>query len=135
MSTTTAQLSGVLRGIVAQPTGGVVGLVDGLLSVCAENGLEIDWQPQSLRYRSPGKDWQELTELKLPNSAFRAVLARIAALCNEQTPSSVSPYGGECQVRAGENHDTVCRVRISNTTSIQRLELAASMIRPSETPQ
>ena len=102
MSATT-QLSGIIRGILTQPTGGVAGLVDDLLAVCLEHGLQLEWDADRCRFRSLGGRWEELPDLRLRKSAFRAVLARLAALCNESSPNSVSPYGGQGELSAGAN--------------------------------
>ncbi|HEX7379169.1 MAG TPA: hypothetical protein VF278_18755 [Pirellulales bacterium] len=57
----------------------------------------------------------------LPRSAFRALLARIAALCNEFAPSSVSPYGGEGRFAVGASS---LRVAFVNRPGEQRLSLS-----------
>jgi hypothetical protein len=66
---------------------------------------------------------QESTDLSLPKSAFRAILARLATLCNERVPDSVTPYGGEGQVLAGSNPPGVFRVAFKNTPDEQCLEM------------
>ncbi len=35
-------------------------------------------------------------------SVFRAILARVATLCNEQSANSVSPYGGQGELVVGD---------------------------------
>jgi hypothetical protein len=85
----------MLRRILVHPTRDVVGLVDDLLTVCREHGLRLDWQDGRCRVRSAGGDWEELPDVPLRKSAFRAILARIAVLCNEQMANSVSLYGGQ----------------------------------------
>ncbi|HTU91825.1 MAG TPA: hypothetical protein VMF69_17215, partial [Gemmataceae bacterium] len=98
---TTSQLSGTIRNILTQSSGGIVGLVDELLAACQKYGLQIEWQAGRCRFRSFEGDWEELTDVPLRKSVFRAILSRFAALCNEQTPSAVSPYGGQCELPAG----------------------------------
>jgi hypothetical protein len=122
---TTAQLSGIIRGVLTKPTGGIVGLVDDLLVVCLEHGLQLDWQADRCRFRSFGADWEEVIDVALPKSVFRAILARMAALCNERTPNSVSPYGGQGELSVGENPEAVFRVTFVNTPAAQKLELIA----------
>ena len=107
---------------------GVVGLVDGLLGLCREQGLQLDWQADRCRVRPLGGRPEESTEIPLPKSVFRAILARMAALCNERVPGSVSPYGGEGELSVGTDPPTVLRVAFTNTPGEQKLEVGASGI-------
>jgi hypothetical protein len=102
---------------------GVVGLVDDLLGLCREQGLQLDWQANQCRVRPLGAGPRESTEIRLQKSVFRAILARLAALCNERAPNSVSPYGGEGELSARTNPPTVFRVAFTNTPAEQRLEI------------
>ena len=107
-----------------EPTGrGDVGLVDELLELCREQGLQLDWRDQQCRIRSLDAEPQETVEVPLPKSVFRAILARAAVLCNECTPNSVSPYGGEGELAIGANSPTIFRVVFTNTPDEQRLEI------------
>jgi len=113
-----------LVGQVLRPTnGGVVGLVNDLLGLCPEQGLELDWHADRCRVHSLGVEPEKSIEVPLPKSVFRAVLARLAALCNERDPGSVSPYGGEGELIVGVDPATVCRVAFTNTSSAQRVRL------------
>jgi hypothetical protein len=100
----------------------VLGLVDDLLELARE-------QPLSLTFRSgmcvvsPAGEASNTVEVPLPKSVFRAVLARVAVLCNEQRPDSVSPYGGTGEVCVGPDPRTTLRVAFTNTPEEQRLEL------------
>src|SRR5689334_4493146 len=122
---TASSFSGLLRPVLAHPTRGVVGLVDDLLATCREHGLELDWQAGRCRVRPRGGDWEEWVDVPLRKSVFRAVLARLAALCNERVPNSVSPYGGRGQFSTAADPATVFTIAFTNTTAEQRLELAA----------
>jgi hypothetical protein len=104
---------------------GVVGLVDDLLGLCREQGLQLDWRVDHCRVLPLGADAvpRESIEIPLPKSVFRAILARIAALCNERTPNSVSPYGGEGELSVSANPRTVFRVQFTNAPGEQRLEV------------
>ncbi len=102
---------------------GVVGVVHDLLGLCAEQGLELDWQANRCRVRSLGAEPQESTEIPLPKSVFRAILARVAALCNERIPNSVAPYGGEGELSDRTDPARVFRVAFTNTPGEQRLEI------------
>jgi hypothetical protein len=121
---TTSDLSGALRRVLLQPTGGVAGLVDELLAVCREHGLQLEWQANRCRVRPVGGAWQDVTDVPLRKSVFRAVLARMAALCNDGGSGPVSPYGGQGEIKVGANPATVFRVAFINTPGEQRLELA-----------
>jgi hypothetical protein len=102
---------------------GVVGLVDGLLDLCREQGLRLDWRADRCRVHPLGGRPEGSTEIPLSKSVFRAILARIAALCNERVPGSVSPYGGEGELAVGTDPPTVLRVAFTNTPGEQKLEV------------
>jgi hypothetical protein len=102
---------------------GVVGLVDDLLDLCREQDLHFDWQANRCRVRLLGAASNESTGLPLPRSVFRAILARMAALCNERAPNTVSPYGGEGELLGCTKPLTVFRVAFTNTSGEQRLEV------------
>src|SRR5947208_1155513 len=95
---TTLPLLDMVRQVLLHPPGGITGLVDELLRVCGEHRLQLEWQADRCRVRSCEGDWEALTDVALKKSAFRAILARIANLCNEQIPNSVSPYGGQSEL-------------------------------------
>jgi len=65
----------------------------------------------------------------MPSQYFRMFLARVAAMCNEYTPDSVSPYGGEGVLVTGGEPSAIFRVSFTNTPDSQRLE-----IRPAAPP-
>lgn len=60
-----------------------------------------------------------VVRVPLPKSVFRAVLARLAALCNEQKAGAVSPYGGLGQIVIGTEPSKVVSVSFTNTTAEQ----------------
>jgi len=107
-----------------QPRGdGTVGLVDRLLCLSREWPGRLDWKANQCRIQSIGTEPQESVELPLPKSVFRAVLARLAALCNEHRPGSVSPYEGQGELVMGGDPSTLCRVVFVNTPSRQEAQL------------
>jgi hypothetical protein len=116
-------LAGVFRKAIDHPAQGIVGLVDDLLRLCRERGLHLDWQADCCRVRPLAGGSEEVIESPLRKSVFRAILARVAVLCNERTPPSVSPYGGQGELTAGDNPATIFRVNFTNTPGEQRLEL------------
>jgi hypothetical protein len=120
---TTSPLTEVFRGVIEQPAHGVVGLVDDLLRLCQERGVQLDWQADCCRLRPLAGGSEEVIENPLRKSLFRAVLARVAAVCNERAPNPVSPYGGQAELTVGANPATTIRVNFTNTPGEQRLEL------------
>ena len=111
------------RDAYEHPARGVVGLVDDLLRLCQEQGLHLDWQGDSCRVRSLTRGTEEVLTTPLRKSVFRAVLARVATLCNERSPNSISPYRGQGELTVGADPSRVVRVGLVNNPSEQRLEL------------
>jgi hypothetical protein len=105
------------------PPRGVIGLVDDLLRLCPEQGLRLDWHASGCRIRAFQDGSEEVFEKPLSKSVFRAILARIAALCNERAPNSVTLFGGQGELQVGANPPVVFRVAFVNTTDEQRLAL------------
>jgi hypothetical protein len=107
---------------LTMPTRGILGLVDDLLAASREHGLKLDWQSghSRLRFLDGGSaDW---IDVPLRKSVVRAALARVAVLCNEQNPNSVSPYGGLGELLVGTDPATALRVAFVNTPDEQSLE-------------
>ena len=65
----------------------------------------------------------------MQKSLARAILARVAALCNERNPSSVSPYGGQGEVTLFNDPEAIVQVSVVNTPTSQNMKLR---IGPSE---
>src|SRR5687767_10686363 len=95
---TTTQLSDALHRAFAHSTRGVVGVVDDLLRLCPNEGLRLDWQDERCRVTSASNGFEEVLTWPMRKSVFRAILARVASLCNERSTSSVSPYGGQAEL-------------------------------------
>jgi hypothetical protein len=96
---------------------------DELVTLCAGNDLEIDWRPDRVRIRLPGGEWDELTDELPRKSVLRAASARVAALCNEHRPDSVSPYGGSALLTTRTNPAASLRATLVNTADEQGLRL------------
>jgi predicted nucleotide-binding protein len=120
---TTPQLSASLQEAFDHPARGVVGLVDDLLRLCPAQGIQLEWDAGRCRVRTLVADMQEIFDWPLPKSVFRAILARVAALCNERSPNSVSPYGGHGELSLGANPSIAFHATLRNVTDEQRLEL------------
>lgn len=116
-------------------TRGVVGLVDDLLYLCRLYQLRINFRDGHCAICRLGADAQESLDVPVPKSVFRAALARIAAICNEQRPDSVTPYRGEGNIAvlppdsldSRKRVPSTCYVSFTNTPSDQHLEMRFSM--------
>jgi hypothetical protein len=113
----------LIRPVFSPTQRGAVELVDNLLRICQDRGLELDWHAGQCRIRSIGVVPEEAIEVPLPKSVFRAILARLAALCDERSPGSVSPYGGEGEIAVGGAPAIHCAVSFTNTPGAQRVRL------------
>ena len=111
---------------------GVVGLVDDLLSLCRTHQLRIVFRDGRCEIRRLGAGSKDALDLSVPQSVFRAVLARVAVLCNDHRPHSATPYRGEGEVAVPRRPDrgpaagSTCYAAFTNTPSDQRLELRFS---------
>lgn len=103
---------------VFDPTAGVVGAVDRLLEHAARRRIELHWSANCVVARIDDGETERHT---MPKSAFRAMLARVSALC-EPMPGfdegTVSPYVGSGVVVSAR-----VAVLFTNTPSEQRLTL------------
>ncbi len=120
---TTLSATERLQGLLTLPTDGIVGLVDELLTVARYHNLQLDWQAGHCRVRIQPPERSETVEVPLRKSVFRAILARIAALCSESSASGVSPYGGRGELSIGNGNETLFRIDFTNTAGEQRLEI------------
>ncbi len=102
---------------------GVVGLTEQLLGACVGGEVELERVEDRCVYRwTEGGDTQE-APVPLAPAAFRTILARIAALCNERSPGSVSPYGGRGELVVGASE---VFVKFINTAQAQKLEVKSN---------
>ncbi len=106
----------------ATPSQGILGLVEELLIASIEQEIRLEWQAGCC-YLNIDADPSERIEVAVQKSVIRAVLARIAVLCNEKVPNSVTPYGGRGELTIDTNHAQVIRVNFINTLEEQSLEL------------
>ena len=115
---------GVISDALGQTDRSVVELVDDLLRLCPAGGLRLEWQGVGCRVSTLSNGQGELVDgSALRKSAFRGLLARVAALCNEYRPDSVSPYGGTGEALFSQEPSRVLRVAFTNTPAEQWLEL------------
>jgi hypothetical protein len=120
---TTSDIPTALLTVFERPSGGVIGLVDDLLRLCPEQGLQLTWQHDCCVIRSLAANTDEVLERPLPKSVFRAMLARVATLCNERNADAVSPFGGQCNLSIDADSPTVLQITFTNTAAEQKVEL------------
>ena len=109
-----------VRAVLTPTPRGVVGLVDDLLAVGRDQPLRLDFDAGRCRVSRPDG---AVAEVALPPAVFRAALARVAALCNDRHPASVTPYAGRGELTAGTDPAAGIAVAFSNTAAEQWLEL------------
>jgi hypothetical protein len=112
-----------IRSAFEHPARGLLGAVDDLLMLCHEHGVVMDWSAGQCRVQAFGAGVAEQSSWPLPKPVFRAVLARIAQLCNGHAPNSVSPYGGEGELVIDTKQRFMLKAKFTNTPEEQRLEL------------
>ncbi len=123
MKTATA-LANALAKAFDPPASGFVGIVDNLLELCRGGELEFALRSDVCHIRIRQGTLEETLNLPLREGIFRAMLARIAALCNQRQPGSVSPYGGQGEIHLGRHPHAVFAAHFVNTTAEQSLRLA-----------
>lgn len=112
----------LLSSVMERPTNGVVGIADVLLA--ATDDLDLWWEDGQCRLRL---GTNPVRQLKLHKSAFRAVLARLAAVGCERLAIPLVAESGQFELSTGVAgaHPGV-RVSFVNTAAEQRLSLRAS---------
>jgi hypothetical protein len=114
-----------LESYMADPDRGVVGLVDDFLAAASEQDIRLGWEGGCLSADFLQGGTSRLMQVPLPKSVFRACLARIAALCNERSPGSVTPYGGDGEITLDADPSKMIRAAFTNTHETLGLELVA----------
>ena len=118
-----------LRQSFSSPADGVPALVDEILAVAAANSLHLTWvEGMSVIRLVQEREATPLT-VAVPRSVIRAVLARIATLCNEHEPGQVSPHRGLGLLSAPQSATlpagpTLLIAEFVNTPDKQSLSLA-----------
>ena len=114
---------GRLARAITTPDQGVLGVVDEMLVVAREHDIQLIWEGDRCRIKVGGET-VACGEGSLRKSVVRAVLARIAVLCNEQHPVSVTPYRGEGEIAT--NAAEPIRVSFVNTPDELSLDLTST---------
>lgn len=120
---TSSLYSQAIRRVLASSARGVVGLVDDLLTVCQDHKLQLDWQANRCRVRPSGGNWDDWIDVPFRKSVIRAILARLATLCNEHGATAISPYGGDGELSTGHGQAAVFKLSLTNTSDEQKFEL------------
>jgi len=84
-------------------------------------GLQLAWHANECKVHTLGSQTQDSTEVPLQKSLCRAILVRMAALCNEGSPNSISPYGGEGDLSVGTDPPAVFHEAFTSIPGEQRL--------------
>jgi hypothetical protein len=106
------------------PPSGFVGIVDNLLHLCRGGDLELAWRLNACHVRIRRGAVEETLDLPVRKGVLRAMLARVAALCNQCQPGSVSPYGGRGEIHLGAGPQALFSADFVNTAAEQSLRLA-----------
>jgi hypothetical protein len=120
---TTAELAEGLQLALTRTGRGVVGFVDDLLRLCPAEGLQLEWQAGRYSVRAVENGSEALLNWPVSKSVVRAILVRVAALCNKRCRISVSPYGGEGELVVDADAPMILRLKMTNTTDERKLEL------------
>jgi small subunit ribosomal protein S1 len=115
-------LTASLRQAFDSPEGAVLGLVDELIRLCPAEGLRLDWHADECSVWLNGRGREPELRIPFRKAVFRAVLARVFALCDERTPGPASPYGGEGEFEFGPQRDRF-HAQFVNTPDEQFLDL------------
>jgi hypothetical protein len=120
---TDLQVSDAIIRAIEHPSNGVLGVVDELLDLCPKQGLRLEWRTDRCCLLLPSENGQETSfPVSIRKSVLRAILARLAALCNVRAADSVSLYGGEGAFSVADP-DKGFRIAFVNTPAEQKLEL------------
>jgi hypothetical protein len=111
------------RRAFAPTQGGIVGLTDQLLEACVDSDVEFMRVGNRCvcHWTISGETKEAL--MPLPPAAFRTILARVAALCNEYSPNAVTPYRGEGMLTLKGSPPAIVHVAFVNTPDEQRFEV------------
>ena len=112
-----------LRAALDHPTSGIIGIVDTLLKVRPDQEVHLHWQPDCCEVQCRAAGYEAGFETPLRQSVFRAIVARVSAICSQDSPGSMSPYGGESKLCVSTDQAAWVRVKFENTPDSQWLSL------------
>jgi hypothetical protein len=102
---------------------GILDLVDDMLARCIDSQVRLVWVGETVTEFPLSGGEPAQFKIKLRKSIFRAILARMAALCDIANSGSVSPYHGRGEFVDQRTPQTRFLVDFMNTPDEQRLEL------------
>ncbi len=100
---------------------GPAAIVEAILEMSSKAQFRIRLTPGRCQYRHNGQTTQT-TEIALPKTHLRAVLARLAVRCNELRPFCVTPYGGKTLLRLSPKK-TPIQLHFANTPDAQFVDV------------
>ncbi len=112
-----------LESILVNPDRGIIGIVDELVETSREHDLQVLWRAGCCSVILAGGEHPDRIEVPMRKSVVRAVIARIAALCNERNPGSVSPYRGQGEITIDADPLRTVHADFVNTQEAVSLEL------------
>jgi small subunit ribosomal protein S1 len=116
------KLAESLRRAFENSEGGIITLVETILEHATAKGIRLDWRDEACQIRASNGNGPIELSVPFRKAVFRAILARIFALCNERDPGKISPYGGEADLENGA-HSRRFHAVFMNTPSEQYLEI------------
>lgn len=117
-------VSAKISNAVLHPADGITGIVDEMLVVCSDYRLKLEWEQENCRVHALDEDWSTVVPVPLKKSVFRAVLARVAVLCDELS-NTTSLYGGQGEVKTSGANPSRIRVKFENSPEKQQIQLEA----------
>jgi hypothetical protein len=79
------------RVFESTPDNGVIGLADSILELCPFEGLRLDWRDNECRIQLGNGNGLGEVSVPFRKAVFRALLARMFALCQENTTGTINP--------------------------------------------
>ncbi len=107
------------RKVFADPRLADLGIVDELLAAARQREIRLSWTEGRCLVVFEGGESPDRFEVSLPKSVVRAILARIATLCNQRHADSVSPFGGRGELTIEADQSETIRVAFVNTPDIR----------------
>jgi hypothetical protein len=114
-----------LSDLLLGPPRPVLAVTDELLDLCQLGDVSLAYDDAQVQATVSAGGCVDRLSAPLRRSVFRAVLARVAALCNEFAPDSVSPYGGDGRLVLPGNPPVVRAVSFRNTPGEQWLTVSS----------
>jgi hypothetical protein len=112
-----------LKDAMTPGSRGIIDSVDKLLRFAQDHPIAMDEHETTIRIRLLDIELREPFQFSFKRRVFRVILARIAAICNDLRPGSVSPYGGSGDLAVPGNPSRLLHADFSNTLGNTWLKL------------